>query len=148
LGHAFHHSREAFLAAYNAAILLCLVVAAASLLLFAVVWAIIPLLEVPPDLLWAARWLVVARGVETAVSIVLAPAQRMYIVTERMALTNAWALGDRLSRFLAAIWIVTLAAQLAIPDALVLYALLGSGLMIAIMFAAAAMMAVLEPTTV
>lgn len=148
LGQAFHDSREAFLAAYNTAILLCLAIGAGSLLLFAIVWAVIPLLEVPPDLLAAARWLVVARGLETAASIALAPPQRMYLVTERMALANLWALGDRVSRILAAIWIVTLAAKLAVPEALIIYAWLGSGLMIAIMVAAAAMMAVLEPTTV
>jgi O-antigen/teichoic acid export membrane protein len=148
LGQAWHASKEQFLATYNAALLLCLVIAGISVALFAAVWLAVPLLEAPPELVGAARWLVVARGVETAVNISLAPAQRMYLVTERMALGNAWGLGDRVSRFLAAVWIVTLAAELAAPEALVLYAWLGSALMIVTVVASAVMMMALEPATV
>jgi O-antigen/teichoic acid export membrane protein len=147
LGHAYHQSRPQFVATYNAAILLCILVAGASAVLFAIVWLAIPLLEIPPDLLRAARWLVVARGLETAVNIVFAPAQRMYIVTERMALGNAWGLADRVSRFLATIWILTLAASLAPPDALIVYAWIASLLVIASVIASVLMMAILEPAT-
>src|SRR5690606_26378736 len=115
--------------------------------LFYLVWLAVPLLKIPPDLLDAARWLVVARGVETAAIVVLAPAQRMYIVTERMALSNAWGLGDRISRFLAVVAILTLAAGLAPPGALVVYAWVASSLMIASVIASAIMMVILEPTT-
>lgn len=158
LGAAYHRDAEAapgdagsaepFVPTYNGAVLLCLAISGLTALLFAGVWLAVPLLRIPPDLIGAARWLVVANGLETTVVIASAPAQRMYLVTERMVLANLWLLSDRVSRFIAVMWIISLAAGLARPEALVLYAWIASSIMILLVLTSSAVMMVLEPVTV
>lgn len=147
LGAAFHESPERFVGAYNTAILLCLAIAGLCAVLFAGVWLAAPLLKIPHDLLGAARWLVVARGIETAVVIASAPAQRMYLITERMRLANLWLLSDAVSRFIAVLWVITLAAGLARPEALVAYAWIASGIMILLVLVSSVVITFLEPAT-
>lgn len=101
---AAHHSGDSgqFITVYNAALVLSLIGAVFSTLIFAGVWMIVPLLRMPDELVVAARWLVAVRGLESAFVIITAPAFNMYRVTERMVAMNVWTTLGRSTHFIVA----------------------------------------------
>ncbi|MCH8342746.1 MAG: hypothetical protein IH983_02035 [Planctomycetes bacterium] len=144
LGAAYHSGDpDAFRNTYNAAVVISAGVAFLTAGVFVVLWFVIGLLQIPPDLLPAARWLVVARGAETFAGILLAAPFNMYKVTERMVAYNAWLIVNR-SCYLIAAALVTV---LAIDDpgrAITLYALMSAGLVFASLLVSVAVMMLID----
>lgn len=101
---AAHHSRAPgrFAMMYNSAVAVCIVTSLLTLLVFAVMLAILPFLRIPDELMVAARWFVIAKGVETAIIVLTAPAFNMYLVLERMVAHNGWLIAKRASHVVAA----------------------------------------------
>ena len=57
-------------------------------------------------MLVAARWLVIAKGIETVVAIMLGAPMNMYVATERMALSNFWIVVQRCCPIVAALFVI------------------------------------------
>ncbi len=140
LGEAYHSGRpDHFRNVYNSALAVSAVLAMLAVGVFIVLWFVIPLFRIPPELLSAARWLVVARGLETFASVLLAAPFNMYLVTERMVAHNAWLIVNRLCYLIAA----TLVMVPGFGDpgrGITVYALTSSGLAIGAFSVAAVVM--------
>ena len=87
---------------YNSAIAVSALGAAITLAAFGILLAVLPLLEISQALLPAARWFVMAKAIESAAMVLLAPQYNMYLITERMVRYNAWFVARRASLVLAA----------------------------------------------
>ncbi len=104
LGTAYHSGNDDhFRSAYNAALAISAVIALVAAAIYVGLLFILPLFDIPPDLLPAARWLVAARGLQALVVVLLAAPQNMYKVTERMVAHNAWTIANRLCYLAAAL---------------------------------------------
>lgn len=127
-----HHSNDqaAFLTTYNSALVLSLVIATISAVLFAIIWLILPLLNVPPELLGPARWLVFAKGAETFAVIAMAPAFNMYKITERMVAHNLFTTLGRASYFAVALILFGLLGLRDPARGLTLFAIISSAIFI------------------
>ena len=140
LGEAYHSGRpDHFRNVYNSALAVSAVLAVLAVGVFTVLWFVIPLFRIPPELLSAARWLVVARGLETFAGVLLAAPFNMYKVTERMVAYNAWLIVTRLCYVIAA----TLVMVPGIDDpgrGITLYALISASLVVLTLLAAAGVM--------
>ncbi|HVP73784.1 MAG TPA: hypothetical protein VMS30_08600, partial [Phycisphaerales bacterium] len=81
-----HHSgdRARFAVVYNSALAVSTLAAGCVALVYAIILLVLPLLDVPLELLSAARWFIVAKMLESAIIVALAPANNMYLATERM----------------------------------------------------------------
>ncbi len=142
LGRAHHlGDRTAFRRLYNSALVVSALAGAATLVIFAVVFGILPLLSINDDLMIAARWLVVAKAVESIVVVVLAPAYNMYLVLERMVQANWWLFARRSCHIAAAIPLMFIGFE-TIADGLILYAWLTTALHILVLAVAVAMLLV------
>lgn len=108
--------------------------AALSAVLFAVVtiW-VVPLLEIPPELVRPAQWYAAAGGVMSCALVLLTPAANMYIVTERFALQNLWLVGRRLCIFLSAAGLLLVLGRDDVPRSVMLYGVWSSGAVIALL---------------
>lgn len=96
LGHAWHtQGRPEFPATYNAAILISLALAVLAAVVFAVLYLLVPVLQIPDVLHDAARWTIIAGGVNTFFVVLVGPQFNMYMVTERMV---SWNLRTALER--------------------------------------------------
>lgn len=139
---AAHHGgyRDAFLATYNAAIVLSLLVAGASAVLFTIIWLILPLLRVPEEMMSAARWLVFAKGAETFTVVAIAPAFNMYKITERMVAHNLYTTLGRVSYFAVALVLFGFLGYRDPVQGLILFATISSGVFILTQVTAAALM--------
>jgi len=93
---AYHSGDDLHLkTVYNSAIALSFVLAGLSFLIFLIIVLIVPLLKISPGLEHAARWFLIAKGVESAAFVLLAPQHNMYLITERMSSHNLFLLVDR-----------------------------------------------------
>lgn len=107
LGAAYHagdqHEFRTMMSSAYAVAAGCTVVA---LLGFAVLFAVVPLLEIPKQLHLAARVVVVAKAAECAFIVLWSPAFNMMLVTERMATRNIYWTIFRASETGTAAWLV------------------------------------------
>ena len=108
-----HHSgdEETFRRVYNSALVVSAVGAVVTLGLHGVILGALPLMDVPQNFLDAAKWFVIAKGVESAAIVFLAPLFNMYLVTERQVHYNFWLVARRASLVLSAMtlaWMNTL----------------------------------------
>ena len=144
LGAAYHSGRaDEFRSTYNAAVAISAVLALLAVGVFAALWAVIPLFQIPDHLIPAARWLVAATGADTIAVLLLAAPFTMYVVTERMVAFNAWLIVNRLCYLIAAAWVVVQ----GIDDpgrGITVYALTSSGLAIGALSMAAVVMMVID----
>ncbi len=111
LGSAYHGGdssagADEFRHVYNSALAISAVIAGLAVVAFVVLWFAIALLDISDELLPAARWLVVAKGAETFVVLLLAAPFNMYKVTERMVAYNAWRIATRSCFIIAAAWLL------------------------------------------
>ncbi|MCA9300808.1 MAG: hypothetical protein KDA28_17180 [Phycisphaerales bacterium] len=103
LGQAWHApDPQRFPIVYNSAIVLCGFAAILSSLVFAILYAVVPVLNIPPELHDATRQVILAKGLYTVCFIVLSPQFNTYIVSERMVAFNVWTLLDRSSYVIVA----------------------------------------------
>lgn len=109
LGAAMHSGdRGRFERTYASAFAVCLSIVPGVILVFVGIYAMLPLLDIPPELLGAARTLVIAEAFTNILYLSVAPASNMYVVRERFVAYNAWAFCNRLSYLSAALfaWLV------------------------------------------
>jgi O-antigen/teichoic acid export membrane protein len=78
-----------------AANVVSLVAGGITVLTFAIMILVLPLLQVPAEFLWAARWILVFEGVFTLFFCITASATSMFIVREEFVLQNIFILGRR-----------------------------------------------------
>lgn len=71
--------------------------------LFAGLWLLVPVLDIPENLRPAARWLVAFEGLAACVNVIFAAPLAMYLVKERFGADACWQTLQRLSFLLAAV---------------------------------------------
>ena len=105
LGTAWHADQRdiPFATVYASAFVICGVIALATAAFFVLAIVVIPLLDVPPDYIAPARWILGAEGVSSCVLILLSPAFNMYVVDERFIAHNIWTAAQRAVYLLAAL---------------------------------------------
>jgi len=130
-----------------AASAVCLATAGLAMLTFALLWLIMPLLNIPGEgLMEAARWMIVFECVFTVINIQLAPAVNLYVVRELFVQMNIWTLVRRADFLLS----VLLCSFVLVPDAdiatgLIVFAAVAVGWRTLAAIAPAAIMWVREP---
>lgn len=102
---AAYHSRDPdlFRDTYNSAIAVSCALALCAAGVFLLIFLIVPLLKIPPELVWPARWAALAGGFNTFCVVLLTPQFNMYMVTERMAIYNFFLTFERIGYVGAAV---------------------------------------------
>ncbi|MCH8824498.1 MAG: oligosaccharide flippase family protein [Planctomycetes bacterium] len=105
---AAHHSDDPndFRRIYNTSMAITSGLAIIASVLFLIILLCLPLFDIPENLMVAAQWLVITRGVETFFILLLAAPFNMYKVSERMVAYNAWLIIRRLCYVFAACWVL------------------------------------------
>ncbi len=146
LGHAWHtHGRPDFPATYNAAIVISFGLALLAAVVFAVLFMLIPVLQIPEALHDAARWTIIAGGVNTFFVVLVGPQFNMYMVTERMV---SWNLRTALERIGYTSVAVVLFIVIGIDDparGLTLFSIIGNAVSLAIYAVAVITIVAAEP---
>ena len=107
LGAALHGGDEDhFLSTYNSSLVITACVAVITFMTILLIVIILPLFKIPEELIEVARWLVVAKGIETIFSVLVGAPMNMYIATERIALSNLWIVVQRSCPIISAIWLI------------------------------------------
>jgi len=131
LGASYHDADSTtFISSYNTSLLLVGAAGVFTMVLMAVLWAVIPLLEVPEPLIHAARWMIVWKAAETLISVLTAPAITMFRVSERMVAANIGLIGERLGPFLGAVWVLVQFDSIEAARGVVVYAAVSAVLVI------------------
>lgn len=131
LGTAYHSgSAERLRQTYNAALVVSPVAALLTLIAFALLVVAIHWIQVPAELVWAARIFVGAKAVQTVFTVCLAPTFNMYMVTERMVAYNVWVTVERLAEVAAAAIVVLMLRGSSVGSQIVAYAAISAGLSI------------------
>ena len=110
---AAHHAGDDdhFRRVLNAALAVSAGAAGVVLLLFAVLYAVVPLLTIAPGLVGAARTIVLCQGLFLALSTALSPIFNMLVVQERFVRYNLWILADRTSMLVPALVLAGLGVE-------------------------------------
>jgi len=133
LGSALHSGDEGhFLTTYNSSLVITAVVGVITFITVLIIAIILPLFKIPDELLEVARWLVIAKGIETVFAVFVGAPMNMYIATERMALSNLWIVAQRLCPIVTAVWIIMVQGIEDPVQGLKTYAVVSSSLFIAI----------------
>ena len=103
LAAGYHAGDEPFRRAYNSAYVISFAAAAFTAIAFIALYFLIPVLNIQPDLVPAARWLIGAEGVYITLLLLVAPAFNMYVVTERFVFHNFHTAAFRSNYLIAAI---------------------------------------------
>ena len=103
LAAGYHAGDEPFRRAYNSAYVLSFAAAAFTAIAFIALYFLIPVLNIEPGLVSAARWLIGAEGVYVTLLLPVAPAFNMYVVTERFVFHNFYTAAFRSNYLIAAI---------------------------------------------
>lgn len=133
LGHAWHtKGRPNFPETYNAAILISIGLACLAAMVFVILLLLVPILKIPEPLHGAARWTIIAGGLNTIFIVLIGPQFNMYMVTERMV---SWNLRTALERVGYTSVAIVLFLILKIDDparGLTLFAIWGNGVSVLI----------------
>lgn len=117
LGSAWHKGDpEYFQRFYNTSYVLSAAAGVVAAVIVLVAWVVVPLLDIPPDWVGPARWIVATQGVYALVSVVTAPAFSMYLVLERFTAYNWWQVCTRSTQLIS---LVILAYGVGITDTVV-----------------------------
>jgi O-antigen/teichoic acid export membrane protein len=99
---SYHSSdRRDFLRTYNSAWAVSIgmgIVAACS---FGVLYLCLPLLEISNEMMTAAKWVVIAKGSNSVITVVIAPAYLMWKISERMVIHNLLHTAERACELLS-----------------------------------------------
>ncbi|MFG0246919.1 MAG: lipopolysaccharide biosynthesis protein [Phycisphaerales bacterium JB052] len=101
LGSAYHSGDETFRFNYAAICLIAFACTLLSIATFALVILLLPLMQIPDELLAASMWFVAGQGLNCAAMIFLAPMLNMYLVTERFIGYNIWFIGVRMTNIIS-----------------------------------------------
>lgn len=129
---------------YNSAIAVSALGSLITLGLFGVLLAVLPLLKISEALLPAARWFVMAKAIESAAMVLLAPQYNMYLITERMVRYNGWFVVRRASLVVAAVMLFWINPANE-AQGLIWYGWLSCGLQILAFVGSAVMITVIDP---
>jgi len=103
LGIAYHSDKpKDFLQAFNCALAVCLGAAGFTILLHIAQMAVLPLFPVSETLLFAGCCFIAAKGLESAIAVILAPVFNIYMIDERMPAYNFLLVAIRSVSILAA----------------------------------------------
>lgn len=135
LGVAYHQDDpKQFLEAVNCAHVVCLGAGLLTLLLHGGLMAVLHLFPVSEGILIAGYWFLVAKGIESFFTVVLAPIFNFYLIDERMPTYNFWLVAIRAANILAAIVLIaffplTEAAKIRdISNNVIIYGFLSAGI--------------------
>ncbi len=129
LGAADHSAdTDRFIRVFNSALFLAMILGVMALAVFGSLILILPLLEIEPSLLSAARWFVLIRGLQTAIVIVLAPITNMYLVCERMVAHNLILVSDRIALIGGAAFVLLAMSEATPAQRVVGYAMVATAL--------------------
>ena len=146
LGAAYHTDDPTrFPIAYNAAIVVSFLVSLPALLVYGLLFALIPFLNIDPDWTDAARLVVLNQAIYSFAIIVTAPQLNMFLVSERYALYNLWLILDRASYFVSAVVIFTFFAPETRQDGLVAFSLFGALAVVGVVSTAVVWILLIEP---
>lgn len=135
MGAAYHSGDpNEFRQAYNASIVISAALAIFAAVLFFIIGLCLPLFDIPENLIVAAQWLVLTRGVETFFTLLLAAPFNMYKVTERMVAYNAWLIIRRLCYVAAAVWVMLGLESADAGTRVSLYAIISTSIYISTFF--------------
>lgn len=149
LAAAYHDpDPEVFPRVYNAAVAIALGAAALASLVYVGIWFLLPYLQIPDELMGAARVVVISQGVYSVLFVALAPQFNMYIATERMVLNNTWQALDRGTHLLSAVILFLIVGIEDPARGLSLYAALTAAMGVCLILAAVTVMGVLERRTI
>lgn len=127
LGAAYHSkSPDRLKQTYNAALILSPAAGLVTLIGFVVLAFAITWINIPGELVWAARVFVAAKAVQIFFAVALAPTFNMYMVTERMVAYNAWTVVERLADVVAALAVIAFCTKWDVGSQIVAYAILTS----------------------
>ncbi len=101
LGSAYHASDEQFAKNYRAICLIAFICAILTIITFAVVIVLLPLLQIPDEFMRGAVWFVIGQCAYTVAMVMLAPMLNMYLVMERFIGYNIWFIGVRATNIIA-----------------------------------------------
>lgn len=133
LGSALHSGDEDhFLSTYNSSLVITACVGVITCITIMIIVVILPLFKIPDELLEVARWLVVAKGIETVFAVLVGAPMNMYIATERMALSNLWIVVQRTCPIATAVWIIMVQGIEDPINGLKTYAVVSSSLFVAV----------------
>jgi len=140
LAAAWHRDQgEPFAQTYASAWVLAGLVAGISVVCFAGLIALIPVLDIPPELRAPAAWFVVAQSTHAVLIVVLAPAFNMYVVQERFLAYNVWYVGLRTANLISTIVLGYMIGIADVPTGLVLHGILWAAIANAVLIASVAM---------
>ncbi len=109
LGAAYHHAdADRFRGTFSASMLVCCAATLVPIAFFSVMAVMLPWMSVPESLIDVSLAFLLAKGLETCVTVVLAPYFSMFVVSERMLAFNMWTTIERVGDALAAIVAVSL----------------------------------------
>ena len=133
LGSALHSGDEDyFLSTYNSSLVITSCVGIITCFTILIIVVILPLFKIPDELLEVARWLVIAKGIETVFAVLVGAPMNMYIATERMALSNLWIVVQRACPIATAMWIIMVQGIEDPIHGLKTYAVISSTLFVAV----------------
>lgn len=139
-----------FTRVFNTATFVSAGMACFTLCVYGLIYALIPVFEIEPHLLDAARWIVMFKAMESFCDVLLSPVFNMYVASERMMGYNAWVIAQRTARLMAAVWlVVALDPGTSVADALKTYAVAGAAMYIGVtLLAVLTMMLFVERRTI
>lgn len=146
LGAAYHSDDpEEFPRAYNSAIVLSAAAAFLAVALYGGIFLLLPVLDIPPHLLEAAKWLLLAKGLLSVFVVITSPQFNMYRITERMISYNLWITLSRTMDLLSAVFLFLILGIRDPGDGLKFFGFLSVGSSGAVVLIAVALMFRLEP---
>lgn len=111
VGTAYHDpDPDAFPTAYNSALVLCMKLAGFTAICFAAIALVLGLLRIGPDLIGAARIMILCVGITSVATVVTAPLINMFNITERFGWANSLLVARRIANLLSALlamWLST-----------------------------------------
>ncbi|MBK7403442.1 MAG: hypothetical protein IPJ41_02110 [Phycisphaerales bacterium] len=146
LGSAYHSADPSrFPIAYNSAIVVALLVSVPALLVYVVLFLVLPVLNIDPLWIGAARQVVLNQAIYSFAIIVTAPQLNMFLVSERYTLYNFWLILDRASYFISAVAIFRFFPPATEQQGLEAFSLVGALIAVGVAGVAVVWMLVAEP---
>lgn len=146
LGSAYHSDDpERFPAAYNAAIVVALMISVPAVLVYALLYFLVPYLNINEGWTDAARQVVLNQALYSFATIVTAPQINMFLVSERYSLYNLWLVIDRSSYFVSALIVIYVVPRATEQANLVAFSLSGAIAVVVMLVGAVALIMALEP---
>ena len=138
LGAAYHdEAPERFQACYSTAFVLSLALALLALVIAAGIGVALPYCRIPPDMIGAARWFLVAKAVQAFLTVLFSPTSNMFLVTERMVSYNLWTIAEKVGDTIAAAVIVFGLGSRSAAELVVLYGWISAALSVAMILLSA-----------